>query len=67
MARSAREFAKLVFEISLGSWRHARGMARNACEFAKLVFEIILLQGPVDLVRLSGTCQVGCMSVVSRL
>ena len=35
MARSAREFAKLTFEISLGSWRHARGMARSAREFAK--------------------------------
>ena len=30
MARSAREFAKLVFEISPGSWKHARGMARRA-------------------------------------
>ena len=30
MARSAREFAKLTFETSLGSWRHVRGMARSA-------------------------------------
>ena len=42
VACSAHEFAKLIFEISLGSWKHARGMAPSAREFAKLIFEISL-------------------------
>ena len=40
----ARELAKLVFEISLGSWKHARGIARSMREFAKLVFEMRQLE-----------------------
>ena len=49
--RAAR-VAKLIFEISLGSWKHARGMAPSAREFAKLILEISLLRCPVFLVRL---------------
>ena len=39
MAPSAREFAKLIVEISLRSWKHARGMVHSVREFVKLVFE----------------------------